>query len=57
MGGHEDGVIAFGRSIEEAGQTLLTWLARAYELEMRIVRRVPVPHRLDSRRKIRPTTL
>ena len=33
MGGHEDGVIAFGRSIEEAGQTLLTWLARAYELE------------------------
>ena len=33
MGGHEDGIIAFGRSPEEAGQTLLTWLARAYELE------------------------
>lgn len=33
MGGHEDGIIAFGRSPEEAGQTLLTWLARAYEIE------------------------
>jgi ribulose-5-phosphate 4-epimerase/fuculose-1-phosphate aldolase len=33
MGGHEDGMIAFGRSPEEAGQTLVTWLARAYELE------------------------
>ena len=33
MGGHEDGIVVFGRSLEEAGQTLLTWLARAYESE------------------------
>ncbi|MFQ5526679.1 MAG: class II aldolase/adducin family protein [Thermoanaerobaculia bacterium] len=31
MGGHEDGIIAFGKSPEHAGQALLTWLARAYE--------------------------
>ena len=31
MGGHEDGVIAFGRSAEEAGQVTLRFLARAYE--------------------------
>lgn len=31
MGGHEDGVIVFGRSAEEAGQVLLRYLARAYE--------------------------
>jgi hypothetical protein len=31
MGGHEDGVLVFGRSPEDAGQVLLTWLARAYE--------------------------
>jgi len=30
MGGHEDGIIAIGRSPEEAGGTLLQWLARAY---------------------------
>ena len=30
MGGHEDGVIAFGKSEEEAGQRLVTALARAY---------------------------
>lgn len=35
MGGHEDGVIAFGRSPEDAGQALLTWLARAYERDCR----------------------
>jgi L-ribulose-5-phosphate 4-epimerase len=39
MGGHEDGVIAFGHTIEEAGQCLLRWLARAYERECR---RAPV---------------
>jgi hypothetical protein len=32
MGGHEDGIVVFGRSPEVAGQTLLTWLARAYEI-------------------------
>lgn len=31
MGGHEDGIIVFGRSCEEAGQVLLSYLARAYE--------------------------
>ena len=31
MGGHEDGVISFGRSAEEAGQVLIRWLAKAYE--------------------------
>jgi hypothetical protein len=29
MTGHEDGVIAFGRSVDEAGQVLVTYLARA----------------------------
>ena len=33
MGGHEDGVVVFGRDAEEAGQVLLTWLARAYEAQ------------------------
>jgi ribulose-5-phosphate 4-epimerase/fuculose-1-phosphate aldolase len=33
MGGHEDGIVVFGRSTEEAGQVLLKWLSRAYELE------------------------
>jgi ribulose-5-phosphate 4-epimerase/fuculose-1-phosphate aldolase len=30
MLGHEDGVVAFGRSVEEAGRVLVTYLARAY---------------------------
>lgn len=29
MGGHEDGVLACGRSVEKAGLVLLEWLARA----------------------------
>lgn len=29
MGGHEDGVMACGRSVEEAGLSLLKWLGRA----------------------------
>jgi hypothetical protein len=33
MAGHEDGVIAFGHSHEEAGTVLLRYLARALELE------------------------
>ncbi len=32
MGGHEDGVIAFGRSAGEAGEALVRQLARALEL-------------------------
>ncbi len=35
MGGHEDGLLAFGRSPEEVGKLLLEWLARAYEAECR----------------------
>jgi ribulose-5-phosphate 4-epimerase/fuculose-1-phosphate aldolase len=31
MAGHEDGIIVFGRTAEEAGQVMLTYLARAYE--------------------------
>jgi ribulose-5-phosphate 4-epimerase/fuculose-1-phosphate aldolase len=31
MGGHEDGVITFGRSAEEAGQAMMRVLARAFE--------------------------
>ena len=30
MGGHEDGIVAIGRSAEDAGGVLLCWLARAY---------------------------
>jgi L-ribulose-5-phosphate 4-epimerase len=33
MGGHEDGVVVFGRSALEAGQVLLGYLARAYEVQ------------------------
>ncbi len=33
MGGHEDGIVSFGRSPEEAGEVLLGWLARAYEAQ------------------------
>lgn len=29
MGGHEDGLVSFGASIEEAGTILVRWLARA----------------------------
>jgi ribulose-5-phosphate 4-epimerase/fuculose-1-phosphate aldolase len=36
MGGHDDGIIVFGRSPQEAGQVLLTWLAQAYESECRL---------------------
>lgn len=31
MGGHEDGIVVFGRTAEEAGNVLLGHLARAYE--------------------------
>ncbi len=33
MGGHEDGIIAFGRNAEEVGQVMLRYLARAYEAQ------------------------
>ena len=32
MGGHEDGLVSFGRTAEEAGTVLLTYLARAFQL-------------------------
>ncbi len=35
MGGHEDGILAFGRTVEEAGVTLITWFARALATECR----------------------
>ena len=35
MGGHEDGIIVFGENAEGAGQVLVTYLARAYELACR----------------------
>ena len=35
MGGHEDGLLTFGRSPQEAGQILIAELARAYETEHR----------------------
>jgi len=31
LGGHEDGVLAFGRSVGEAGETLVRYLGRALE--------------------------
>ena len=33
MGGHEDGIIAFGRSPEETGQILINELAKAFEAQ------------------------
>lgn len=35
MGGHEDGIISFGRSAAEAGETTVAYLAKAYELQCR----------------------
>jgi ribulose-5-phosphate 4-epimerase/fuculose-1-phosphate aldolase len=35
MGGHEDGIIVFGKSAEEAGQAMLAYLARAFEAQCR----------------------
>ena len=32
MGGHEDGIVSFGRTSEEAGSVLINTLARAYQL-------------------------
>lgn len=32
MGGHEDGVVSFGQTVEQAGTVLLQYLARAYQL-------------------------
>jgi ribulose-5-phosphate 4-epimerase/fuculose-1-phosphate aldolase len=32
MGGHEDGIVVFGRTTEEAGQVMVSWLAKAYQL-------------------------
>ncbi len=36
MGGHEDGIIVFGQDAESAGQVLVTYLARAYDLSCRV---------------------
>jgi ribulose-5-phosphate 4-epimerase/fuculose-1-phosphate aldolase len=34
MGGHEDGIVTFGRSAEEAGEVLVRHVARAFELTL-----------------------
>lgn len=31
MGGHEDGIVVFGKNAEEAGEVMLRYLARGYE--------------------------
>lgn len=36
MGGHEDGIIVFGHTADEAGQVLVTYLARAYQRVCRL---------------------
>lgn len=41
MGGHEDGVVAFGASAEEAGTILVRWLARALTLPFDIPSQSP----------------
>lgn len=33
MAGHEDGILVFGKSAEQAGRTLVSYLARAYTLD------------------------
>lgn len=33
MGGHEDGIVSFGRTAEEAGTVMLTHLAKAFALD------------------------
>ncbi|MFH1131099.1 MAG: class II aldolase/adducin family protein [Pseudomonadota bacterium] len=33
MGGHEDGIVVFGRNAEEAGRIMIKYLAHAYELD------------------------
>ena len=33
MGGHEDGVVSFGRSAEEAGNVMVDCLVRAFALK------------------------
>ena len=32
MGGHDDGIVTFGRTAEEAGQVLLNWLAKSLSI-------------------------
>ena len=38
MGGHEDGIIVFGERAEQAGEAMVRYLARAYELSCGAVR-------------------
>ena len=33
MGGHVDGVVSFGRSVEDAGGVVISYLARAFQME------------------------
>jgi len=41
MGGHDDGILAFGRSPAETGQVLVTELARAFEIQQAAINREP----------------
>lgn len=34
MGGHQDGVVSFGHTVEEAGSVMIRSLARAFQLEL-----------------------
>ena len=38
MGGHEDGIVSFGTTAEEAGKAFIAVLAQAYELQCSPVR-------------------
>jgi len=38
MGGHEDGVVSFGQTVEEAGMVVVHYRARAFQLETRVSR-------------------
>ena len=34
MAGHEDGIVAFGRTAQQAGSIILTYLSRAFQLDL-----------------------
>ena len=34
MAGHEDGIVTFGRTAEAAGAVMLTYLSRAFQLDI-----------------------
>jgi L-ribulose-5-phosphate 4-epimerase len=40
MGGHEDGVVSFGRTVQEAGTVLMNYLARAFRMTKLVGREI-----------------